>query len=233
MDGVPYLTQDPVQPGETYIYEFPVKNAGTFWYHAHFQTWKQISKGLYGPLIIKNYVDEQFDNDVIILADDWRLNKNYQIDEKSFESLHDWSHAGRIGNWLTINGKKFPEYSIKIGYTRLRFINASNARILSFGSSLEGMKIISLDGMWVEPFIQDKFNLGPGQRVDLLIKTDDLSTIDFFEVSGKKPLSAFKLNINQISKKNIIDSTKNWTIKKKIINYSDHYPLFTKIKFIH
>ena len=35
------------------------------------------------------------------------------------------------------------------------------------------------------------------------------------------------------SKKNIIDSTKNWTIKKKIINYSDHYPLFTKIKFIH
>jgi len=38
MDGVPYLTQDPVQPGETYIYEFPVKNAGTFWYQAHFQT---------------------------------------------------------------------------------------------------------------------------------------------------------------------------------------------------
>ena len=35
------------------------------------------------------------------------------------------------------------------------------------------------------------------------------------------------------SKNNIIDSTKNWTIKKKIINYSDHYPLFTKIKFIH
>ena len=56
MDGVPYLTQDPVQPGETYIYEFPVKNAGTFWYHAHFQTWKQISKGLYGPLIVKNDV---------------------------------------------------------------------------------------------------------------------------------------------------------------------------------
>ena len=88
------------------------------------------------------------------------MNKNYQIDEKSFESLHDWSHAGRIGNWVTINGKKFPEYSIKDGYTRLRFINASNARILSFGSSLEGMKIISIDGMSVEPFIQNKFNLG-------------------------------------------------------------------------
>ena len=190
-------------------------------FRSHFQTWKQISKGLYGPLIVKNYVDEQFDNDVIILNDDWRLNKNYQIDEKSFESLHDWSHAGRIGNWLTINGRKFPEYSIKDGYTRLRFINASNARILSFGSSLEGMKIISIDGMWVEPFIQDKFNLGPGQRVDLLIKTDDLSTIDFFEVSGKKPVSAFKLNINQISKKNIQKKDINLQSLKKIPHYKN------------
>ena len=222
MDGVPYLTQDPVQPGETYIYEFPVNNAGTFWYHAHFETWKQISKGLYGPLIVKNHLDKQFDNDIIILADDWRLNKNYQLDKKSLGSLHDWSHAGRIGNWLTINGKKFPEYSVnKNGYARLRFINASNARILSFGSSLNGMRIISIDGMSVEPFIQDKFDLGPGQRVDLLIKTDDMSTIDFFEVSGKKPLNAFKLNVNQSSKKNIVKKDIKLQSFKKIPPYKN------------
>ena len=222
MDGVPYLTQDPIQPGESFLYEFPVKNAGTFWYHAHVQTWKQISKGLYGPLVVKNHLDEQFDNDLIILADDWRLNKNYQIDKKSFGSLHDWSHAGRIGNWLTINGKKIPKYSInKNGHTRLRFINASNARILSFGSSLDGMKIISIDGMSVEPFIEDKFNLGPGQRIDLLIKTDDLSTIDFFEVSGKKPISAFILNINQNGKKNIRKKDINLQSFKKIPHYKN------------
>ena len=222
MDGVPYLTQDPIQPGESFLYEFPVKNAGTFWYHAHVETWKQISKGLYGPIVVKNQVDDQFDNDIVILADDWRLNKKYQIDEKSFESLHDWSHAGRIGNWLTINGKKFPKYSInKNGHTRLRFINASNARILSFSSSLDGLNIISIDGMSVKPFIQDKFNLGPGQRVDLLIKTDNLSTIDFFEVSGKKPLSAFKLNINQTSKKNIRKEDINLQSFKKIPHYKN------------
>ena len=81
------------------------------------------------------------------------------------------------------------------------------------------MKIISLDGMWVEPFIQDKFNLGPGQRVDLLIKTYDLSTIDFFEVSGKRPLSAFKLNINQINKKNIQKKDINLQSLKNIPHY--------------
>ena len=78
------------------------------------------------------------------------------------------------------------------------------------------MKIISIDGMSVEPFIEDKFNLGPGQRVDLLIKTDGLSTIDFFEVSGKKPLSIFKLHVNQISKKNIQKKDLNLQSIKKI-----------------
>ena len=208
MDGVPYLTQDPVQPGETFIYEFPLKDAGTFWYHAHFETWKQIAKGLYGPLIVTNEIDQKIDDDIVILADDWRLNKNYQIDEKSFGSLHDWSHAGRIGNWFTVNGEKSPEYSItKNGFTRIRFINASNARILSFGSSLEKMKIIAIDGMLVKPFMEDKFKLAPGQRIDLLVQTSNLSKIDFYEISGKKKLSAFKLNIDKSNNapKNYID----------------------------
>ena len=66
MDGVPYLTQDPVQPGETFIYEFPLKDAGTFWYHAHFETWKQIAKGLYGPLIVTNEFDQKIDDNGIL-----------------------------------------------------------------------------------------------------------------------------------------------------------------------
>ena len=221
MDGVPYLTQDPVQPGKSFIYEFPVNHAGTFWYHAHVETWKQVSKGLYGPLVVKNHVDEQFNNDIVILADDWRLNKNYQIDEKSFGSFHDWSHAGRIGNWLTINGKKFPEYSIKDGYTRLRFINASNARILTFGSTLSEIKIIAIDGIYVKPFLEDKFNLGPGQRVDLLIASKNLTKIEFYEISGKKSLSAFKLNVNQNSTNKVLKKQINFSSFGKILSYKN------------
>ena len=221
MDGVPYLTQDPIQPGESFLYKFPVKHAGTFWYHAHVETWRQISKGLYGPLVVKNQVDEQFDNDIVILADDWRLNKNYQIDEKSFGSLHDWSHAGRIGNWLTINGKKFPEYSIKDGYTRLRFINASNARVLTFGSTLSEIKIIAIDGMYVKPFVEDRFKLGPGQRIDLLIASNNLSEIEFFEISGKSSLSAFKMNVIQKSSNKVSKKQINFSSFQKMPNYKN------------
>ena len=52
MDGVPYLTQNPIQPGEKFVYEFPLNHSGTYWYHAHFNSWKQVARGLHGPLII-------------------------------------------------------------------------------------------------------------------------------------------------------------------------------------
>ena len=52
MDGVPGVTQKPVAPGETFVYEFEARPAGTRWYHTHFASVKQLDLGLYAPLII-------------------------------------------------------------------------------------------------------------------------------------------------------------------------------------
>jgi FtsP/CotA-like multicopper oxidase with cupredoxin domain len=219
MDGVPYLTQDPIQPGETFVYEFPLNHSGTYWYHAHMDSWKQVAKGLYGPLVVSNSKENIFDDDLVILADDWRLNKNYEIDEKSFGSLMDWSHAGRVGNWLTINGEKSPQYSIKANSrARLRFINASNARILKFGSSLKNNNIIAIDGVTVNPMLVKNFTLAPGQRIDLLINTIDLLKVDFFEISHTKKLKAFTLNVTKANNKTKdianINFKSNWILPK-------------------
>ena len=219
MDGVPYLTQDPVQPGETFSYEFPVNQSGTYWYHAHFESWKQVAKGLYGPLVVNDKTDDLIEDDIVILADDWRLNKKYQIDEKSFGSLMDWSHAGRVGNWLTINGEKSPQYSIKANSrARLRFINASNARILKFGCSLKNNNIIAIDGVAVTPMLVKDFTLAPGQRIDLLINTVDLLKVDFFEISHTKRLKAFSLNVTKANNETRditdINFKSNWVLPK-------------------
>jgi len=83
--------------------------------------------------------------------------------------------------------KKSPEYQIKKdGLTRLRFINASNARVLKFGSSLKKMEIIAVDGMSVKPFFQEFFTLAPGQRIDISVRTNHLSEVNFFEISQKQ-----------------------------------------------
>ena len=100
MDGVPDLTQAAVDPGERFIYRFPLKDAGTFWYHAHNMAWQRCA-GLYGGLVV--YDDDasaDAADDITLIADDWRLDADYAIDEASLGSLHDWSHAGRLAAGL-------------------------------------------------------------------------------------------------------------------------------------
>jgi FtsP/CotA-like multicopper oxidase with cupredoxin domain len=73
MDGVPGITQKPVQPGETFVYEFEARPAGTRWYHTHFQEHKQMDLGLVAPLIIEPRDPEPFafDRDYTLVLDDW------------------------------------------------------------------------------------------------------------------------------------------------------------------
>lgn len=73
MDGVPGITQAPVKPGETFIYEFEARPAGTRWYHTHFTEHKQMDLGLVAPLIIEPADPEPFgfDREFTLVLDDW------------------------------------------------------------------------------------------------------------------------------------------------------------------
>ncbi|MGH7407275.1 MAG: multicopper oxidase family protein, partial [Candidatus Methylomirabilales bacterium] len=73
MDGVPGVTQAPVKSGETFIYEFEARPAGTRWYHTHFQEHTQLDLGLYAPLIIEPAEADPFpyDREYTLLLDDW------------------------------------------------------------------------------------------------------------------------------------------------------------------
>jgi FtsP/CotA-like multicopper oxidase with cupredoxin domain len=185
MDGVPELTQAAVEPGDKFTYRFPVNDAGTFWYHAHSKSWEQVARGLYGALIILDD-DETFedDRDHLIVADDWLLDENGQIDSASLGSLGHWSHGGRLGNTLTTNGSFMPTIEIAaMGQVRLRLLNTANARILSFTLN-DGlpMKVVSVDGSPCKPFEVEKVTISPAQRVDVVVEDcAQLSTL--FEIS--------------------------------------------------
>ena len=55
-DGVPYLTQMPIEPGTTHIYRFPIVQNGTHWYHSHSGLQEQI--GMYGSMILNKKNDD-------------------------------------------------------------------------------------------------------------------------------------------------------------------------------
>ena len=64
MDGATW-NMDPVTPGETFVYSFPLTQAGTFWYHPHFDTDSQVDLGLYGMLIVEEEEEPQLDFDLM------------------------------------------------------------------------------------------------------------------------------------------------------------------------
>jgi multicopper oxidase len=73
MDGVPGVTQKPVPPGETFVYEFDARLAGTRWYHTNFQGRRQMDLGLVAPLIIEPAGRDPFpfDREYTLVLDDW------------------------------------------------------------------------------------------------------------------------------------------------------------------
>ena len=174
MDGVAGLTQKPVQPGQSFEYVFEVPDAGTFWYHAHNKSWVHVARGLYGPLIVDDpepLVDA--DHDLTLVIDDWRLDDDGRFELSSLGDLIDWTHAGRVGNWLTVNGHSEPVIRLNQYETyRIRLINAANARILQVDPTILGGRIIAYDGFAFDrersPSKTPEL-LTPGQRMDLLV----------------------------------------------------------------
>ncbi|CTQ47628.1 multicopper oxidase family protein [Roseibium aggregatum] len=190
MDGVAGLTQPAVPPGESFEYEFVVPDPGTYWYHAHNKSWNQVARGLYGALIVDE-VEPAFSrgNDLTLVIDDWRLNRDGSLDVASLGHLMDWSHGGRFGNWLTVNGESRPEIRLVRGQSyRLRLINAANARIFEIDPGRFGAKILAYDGEPLEKPtapIYAPMLLGPAQRMDLLVVTENDFVLE--ELSGDSP----------------------------------------------
>jgi FtsP/CotA-like multicopper oxidase with cupredoxin domain len=95
MDGVPHVTQKPIAPGEIFLYEFDLPDAGTYWYHPHQRSLEQVGRGLYGPLIVEEREPIQVDRDVTWVLDDWRLLQDAQISDDSATS---WTAATTAGS---------------------------------------------------------------------------------------------------------------------------------------
>jgi FtsP/CotA-like multicopper oxidase with cupredoxin domain len=189
MDGVAGLTQDAVAPGESFDYDFAAPDAGTYWYHAHTMSWNQVPRGLAGPLIVEE--DEPaFDPalDITMMLNDWRLDENGVLETASFGAMHDFSHAGRLGNWMTINGVSKPDIPLqKSRWHRLRLVNSSAARVIDLAPSRFGAKVIALDG---QPFeaprdMEGTLQLSPGQRMDVVMRPEEPGDIAFETMTGQ------------------------------------------------
>jgi len=101
MDGVSGLTQKPIMPGETFVYEFSVQEPGTYMYHPHFDEMTQIALGMTGMFIVhpKRPRGPQVDRDYALMTHEWRIDVGSKRPNPN--EMTDF-------NVLTFNSKAFP-----------------------------------------------------------------------------------------------------------------------------
>lgn len=79
MDGVPGVSFPGIRPGETFQYQYQVKQSGTYWYHSH--SGLQEQTGVYGPLIVDPLRADpfQYDRDYVVMLSDWTFRDPYSV----------------------------------------------------------------------------------------------------------------------------------------------------------
>ena len=171
MDGVPGITQSAVRPGEDFVYEFALPDAGTFWYHPHVATYEQIGRGLFGTIIVEEKSPPDVDQDVTLAISDVSLRQDATI-SPNFKNLHDSAHAGRLGNVVLVNGLKGPAVlDVRAGQRiRLRLLNAASARIFRLRFGGHTPLVIAVDGHPCVPYpLTESVYFSPGNRLDLML----------------------------------------------------------------
>jgi FtsP/CotA-like multicopper oxidase with cupredoxin domain len=186
MDGVPNLTQPPIPPGGSFLYEFICPDAGTFWYHPHMNSVEQLGKGLVGALIVEEDTPQDY-HDVILGLKDWRLKNDGSYLPLSIprEAFRD----GTLGTIATVNGMQKPTIEVPAGERlRLRFLNMDNTRVFNLSMRNNAAYIIAIDGSPIAaPLPLDVHPTGAGMRLDAgFICPDEIGVeIPVFDMKGR------------------------------------------------
>ena len=194
MDGVPYLTQFPIAPGDNFDYRFTPPDAGTYWYHPHCRTMAKMAQGLTGALIVEEADDPGFDADIALNLKDFRLAADHSL--LPHFTPRGAARGGTLGNVTTINWRVMPVLDVPAGaLVRLRFVVTDVTRIfkLALPSEASG-RIIAWDGQPIEepigwPTSDAPLWMGPGQRVDIVLRTPDTegAEIPLINMIGRTP----------------------------------------------
>jgi FtsP/CotA-like multicopper oxidase with cupredoxin domain len=159
MDGVPHITQDPIEPGASFSYEFTARTVGSHMYHSHHNATDQVGRGLLGAFIVHPKDPAQ------------RVERKYGVSQDIV-----WISNDSLGGF-TINGRGFPATAPIVATLGdkilIRFMNEG---VMMHPWHLHGtpMRVVARDGYDLGPaaFTCDTLGVNPGERWDVVIDCD-------------------------------------------------------------
>lgn len=174
MDGVPFITFPPIEPGATFVYRFPIRQAGTYWYHSHSGLQEQM--GVYGQIVIhpRNQRRDigRVDQDVPVLFSDWtdesahevmrtlrRGSEYYSIKKGSAISLAGAVKHGMLRDFFQRELVRMPEMDISDVYYD-RFLANGKSELFVEARPGEIVRLRLVDGS-ASTFFYAEFAKGP------------------------------------------------------------------------
>ncbi len=156
MDGVPGMSQNAVQPGQSFVYEFTASDPGTYIYHTHYDDLNQIDRGLYGAVVVDEArPHERYDRDYLMILSSWRIMSDAE-------------------NYFSINGKSYPltkPYLVRKGdRVRIREINISGTEFHTMHLHGHRFQVVAIDGQTVAAGNRQSMvtlTIGPGETRDI------------------------------------------------------------------
>lgn len=170
MDGVPFVTFPPIAPGQTFTYQFDLRQSGTYWYHSHTMLQEQI--GLYGALVIAPKDKVAYDRlrDQVVVLSDW-------TDDDADSVLHTLK---RGSEWYSL--RKGSGQSV-LGAARLGMLGAY------FSRELQRMPPMDISDVYYDRFLlngaeQQFITAQPGEKIRLRIIDGSSTTFFYLQFAG-------------------------------------------------
>lgn len=191
MDGVPDISNAPIPPRQTYVYEYPIRQTGTYWYHSHYGFQEQ--QGMYGAFVVEEANDPvRADHDAVVLLGDWL----HEPPAAVFAALRKGKEPPPGGGGMApmagmamkggadLSDVKYPSFllngrapaspwTLEAGpgeRIRLRLVNGGTStyfRVLLDGHALE---VTHADGLAVQPVVVDEILMGMGETYDVVVE---------------------------------------------------------------
>ena len=195
MDGVPGLTQDPIAPSSSFVYEYEAAPAGSYLYHSH--SGLQIDRGLLGALLIEEREPPAaYDREYTVVLDDFlpeppgmALGQDDRTSDRGMDgmmcrmrgrgAMRGMMADSGMPNYraLLVNGRSPsdpPVFEVRRGQrVRLRLLNPSGATTFRVALAGHRLTVTHSDGRPVEPVTVDALLIGMGERYDVLVKADN------------------------------------------------------------
>lgn len=179
-DGVPGVTQDPIGPGDSFIYEVNVPDAGMYWYHPHVREDVQQDLGLFGNLLVTSPDPDYYgpaNREEVFVLDDMLMDSQGAIPWGQDAPTH--ALMGRFGNVMMVNGVTDHQLEVDRGeVVRFYLTNVANSRTFNVTFGGARVKVVASDvsryerEQWVESVI-----IAPAERYVVDVRFEEAGEV--------------------------------------------------------